>query len=137
LAVRNKEVKNMYRLRVQTDLEAAHFLEGYKGRCANLHGHSWVVEVFVVGSDLDKVGMLVDFGNIKGELTKVVDRLDHTLLNDIKEIGNPTSENLAKYIYDFMGFMVPALPSGVELEKVRIWETPRAWCEYCGEMRKV
>jgi len=115
----------MFRLRAKMDFDAAHFLEDYEGKCANMHGHLWVVEVFVLGEKLDEAGMVMDFGDIKSVLKEIVGKLDHTLLNDTKEIGNPTSENIAEYIYYYMK---PRIPK--ELEKVRIWETPRSWCEY-------
>ena len=118
----------MYRLRTQTDFDAAHHLENYEGKCARLHGHLWVVEVFVLGKELDKAGLLVDFGVIKTALNKITDgRLDHQNLNDIKEIGNPTCENVARYIFSSLK---PSIPKEVLLEKVRVWETPRSWGEY-------
>lgn len=117
----------MYRLRTKTDFDAAHYLENYEGKCANLHGHLWVVEVFVTGEELDIAGMVMDFGVIKVALKEIIEKLDHSCLNDIKEIGNPTCENVAKYIYEFMN---PRIPKEGTLEKVRVWETPRSWCEY-------
>ena len=58
----------MYRLRVEVDFDAAHRLEGYPGKCANLHGHSWKVEVFVTGEAVDSLGLVCDFGMLKQEL---------------------------------------------------------------------
>ncbi|MCW4005286.1 MAG: 6-carboxytetrahydropterin synthase QueD [Candidatus Bathyarchaeota archaeon] len=117
--------KKMYRLRIETEFDAAHNLKGYEGKCANLHGHTWKVETFIVGKELDSIGMIMDFGLLKKRLTEITETLDHSYLNDKAEIGNPTSENIAKYIFDQM-----KLPDGVKLEKVRIWESPRSWCEY-------
>jgi len=117
----------MYRLRVKTDFDAAHWLDDYEGKCSNLHGHLWIVEVFILGEKLDKAGMVMDFGDIKAALKGIVDELDHTCLNDTREIGNPTSEHIAKYIYEYMK---PKIPATNILEKVRIWENPRSWCEY-------
>ena len=116
----------MYRLRIESHFDAAHKLDGYKGKCARLHGHTWKVEVFVIGEKLDEVGMVVDFEVLKGKVKEITEKLDHTFLNDFKEIGNPTSENIARYIFKNL----KGLPKNVKLEKVRVWESPSSWCEY-------
>ena len=114
----------MYRLRIESHFDAAHKLEGYKGKCSQLHGHRWKVEIFVVGEKL-KNGMLVDLEVLKRRLERLIDKLDHTFLNEIKEIGNPTVENISRYIFENL-----KLPKGVKLEKVRVWESERSWGEY-------
>ncbi|NIO36531.1 6-carboxytetrahydropterin synthase QueD [Candidatus Bathyarchaeota archaeon] len=116
----------MYRLRVESHFDAAHKLIGYKGKCASLHGHTWKVEVFVTGDRL-KNGILVDFQVPKESLEGITGKLDHVLLNDIRDIGNPTVENISKYIFERI-----VLPEDVKLEKVRVWESPRSWGEYLG-----
>jgi 6-pyruvoyltetrahydropterin/6-carboxytetrahydropterin synthase len=121
-----KEAKGMFRLRIETEFDAAHKIESYKGKCANLHGHTWKVEIFVLGEKLDPTGMIVDFCVLKQRLKEITEKLDHSYLNETKEIGNPTSENLSKYIFEKMG----DLAENVKLEKIRIWENPRSWCEY-------
>jgi len=115
----------MYRLRVKAHFDAAHKLENYQGKCSRVHGHRWTVEVFVIGDKLNKTGLLVDFSVLKSKLEKIVEKLDHSFLNDIKEIGNPTAENLSRFI--FHNFH--ALPASVKLEKVRVWESPESWSE--------
>ncbi len=118
----------MFRLRTKTDFDAAHFLEGYEGKCKRMHGHLWVVEVFVIGETLDEIGFVMDFGDIKTALKAIINHLDHYVLNErVPEMGNPTCENVAKYIYNELK---PAIPEAGELEKVRVWETPRSWAEY-------
>jgi len=114
----------MYRLRIESHFDAAHKLEGYKGKCSQLHGHRWKVEIFVVGEKL-KNGMLVDLEVLKRRLERLIDKLDHTFLNEIKEIGNPTVENISRYIFENL-----RLPKDVKLEKVRVWESERSWGEY-------
>ena len=116
----------MYRLRIESHFDAAHKLNGYEGKCAGLHGHTWKVEVFVVGEKLDDVGILLDFDILKEKLGKTIERLDHKFLNDLKEIGNPTCENLSKYIFETL----KDLPKHMKLEKVRMWEGGKSWCEY-------
>ncbi len=117
----------MYKLRTKTDFDAAHWLEGYEGKCSRLHGHLWVVEAFVTGEELDEIGFVMDFGVIKTALKEIINNLDHYCLNDIKDIGNPTCENVAKYIYSRLK---PSIPEAGQLEKIRVWESPRSWCEY-------
>ncbi len=116
----------MIKLRVKAEFDAAHKIVGYKGKCANIHGHSWITEVFVIGKELDETGILVDYAILKERLKEITEKLDHTFLNDDTEIGNPTSENLAKYIYENM----KNIPKNVKLEKVRVWESANNWCEY-------
>ncbi len=118
----------MFRLRTKTDFDAAHWLEDYEGKCARLHGHLWVVEAFVTGEELDEIGFVMDFGVIKDALKEIINDLDHYCLNDeVPDIGNPTCENVAKYIYNRLK---PAIPEAGQLEKIRVWESPRSWCEY-------
>lgn len=116
----------MYRLRIESHFDAAHKLIGYKGKCAELHGHTWKVEVFVVGEKLGDVGILVDFNILEEKTRKIIERLDHKFLNNIKEIGNPTCENLSKYIFETL----KDLPKNITLERVRVWEGEKSWCEY-------
>jgi 6-pyruvoyltetrahydropterin/6-carboxytetrahydropterin synthase len=116
----------MYRLRVEEKFDAAHKMDGYQGKCAQLHGHTYKVEVFVLGKEVDAIGISVDLRLIKEKLRKITEQLDHSYLNDLKEIGNPSSENIAKYIFQKM----KDLPAGSTLDKVRVWETPSSWCEY-------
>jgi 6-pyruvoyltetrahydropterin/6-carboxytetrahydropterin synthase len=116
----------MFRLRVESHFDAAHKLAGYKGKCSKLHGHTWKVEVFIVGKKLNDIGILVDYRVLKEKLNEAIEKLDHTLLNDCKEIGNPTSENISRYVFENL----KGLPKNVKLEKVRVWEGERGWSEY-------
>ena len=115
----------MYRLRVESHFNAAHKLDGYRGKCSELHGHCWKVEIFVTGENLDKTGILIDFKVLKRKLEEVIEKFDHSYLNNFKEIGNPTSENISRYIFRKL-----RLPENIRLEKVRVWENSESWCEY-------
>jgi 6-pyruvoyltetrahydropterin/6-carboxytetrahydropterin synthase len=117
----------MYRLKVESDFDAAHKLEGYQGKCARLHGHTYKVEAFFFTKQLDSIGVSVDLRALKEKLIKITEKFDHSYLNDFKELGNPTTENLSHYIFLHLK---DNLPSGTTLEKVRVWETPKSWCEY-------
>lgn len=92
----------MYELSVRTHFSAAHRLRGHQGACANQHGHNWSVEIFIRGRSLDKLGMLVDFAELKQAAKATMDRLDHSDLNKLPEFKkrNPTSEQIAKWLFE-------------------------------------
>jgi 6-pyruvoyltetrahydropterin/6-carboxytetrahydropterin synthase len=119
--------KIMYRLRVKSEFDAAHKMDGYIGKCSQLHGHTYTVEAFLLAKNLDKLGISVDLRALKQKLQDIIEQFDHSYLNDFKELGAPSTENLAQYIF---GKMKISLPDGVTLEKVRVWETPKSWIEY-------
>ena len=109
----------MYSIKVEGDFSSAHNLREYKGRCEDLHGHNWKVEVVVEKETLDKLGMVMDFKTLKKRLNALLDKMDHKYLNDIayfKKV-NPTSENIAKYIYDCLKPKISGLKS------VTVWES--------------
>mgnify|MGYP001608836453 CR=1 FL=1 len=116
----------MYKVRVLSDFSAAHKLRLYKGKCENVHGHNWKIEVTARSRGLDKTGMVVDFKELKEKLNLILDGLDHKNLNDLKYFKkvNPTSENIAKYIYD------RARGTGRNVEAVTVWESDRACATY-------
>ena len=110
-------------------LEAAHWLpnvpEGHK--CRRLHGHSFRVQIFVAGPVDETLGWVMDFADLKQSFQPIEDQLDHRCLNDIEGLENPTSENLARWIWSHMK---PAL---AELSKVVVRETCTSGCVYTGE----
>lgn len=102
----------MYELSVSVDFSAAHKLRGHKGKCARLHGHNWRVEALVRSAALDKLGMVMDAGDVKTILRDFLETdLDHAFLNDIPffKKNNPTSENIAVFIYAGMKKKIPGL----------------------------
>lgn len=107
--------------------EAAHHLpmapEGHK--CRRLHGHSFKVRLYVQGEP-DSNGWVIDFSDIKHAFMPLFEQLDHQYLNDIPGLENPTSELLAKWIWNALK---PALPT---LSGVELWETCTAGCIYKG-----
>jgi len=113
----------MYEIRVRGSFSSAHHLRGYRGSCEDVHGHNWVVEVTICGEHLDKTGMLIDFRLAKKMLNSVIKLLDHKDLNKIKPFNkiNPTSENIAKYIFHAMS--QKNKNSRINISCVRIWET--------------
>jgi 6-pyruvoyltetrahydropterin/6-carboxytetrahydropterin synthase len=108
--------------------EAAHRLpnvpEGHK--CARLHGHSFHVRLVVSGEVSEPDGWVMDFGELKSSFKPIIDQLDHYYLNDIPGLENPTSENIARWIWSKLK---PELP---ELSSIEIRETCTSGCVYRG-----
>lgn len=120
----------MYELFIKTHFSAAHHLRNYDGKCANQHGHNWQVEVRCLCSELDAIGMGIDFVVLKAEVNALLDELDHTDLNefDYFKEHNPTSENLAKFLYDELTGKLN--DSRVQVSKVIVFETPSCGASY-------
>ncbi|MDD5338969.1 MAG: 6-carboxytetrahydropterin synthase QueD [Dehalococcoidales bacterium] len=118
-----------YEITVEKHFDAAHYLRGYKGKCENLHGHRYKVVVKVSAQKLDKIGLAYDFTDLKKHLGKILDRYDHTCLNDVKPFDkiNPSSENIASTIYDELK---KRLGKEVKLVSVSVWETPEQGVEF-------
>ncbi|MDD5355863.1 MAG: 6-carboxytetrahydropterin synthase QueD [Candidatus Omnitrophica bacterium] len=120
----------MFEISVKEDFSSAHNLRGYKGKCESLHGHNWQVEVIVFSKKLDKIGMVMDFKKLKEIVHKSIKDLDHTYLNDIayfKKV-NPTSENIAKYIFNKISPLVKK--ESVALKSVSVWESQDSKATY-------
>ena len=137
----------MYTLQTSASFDSAHFLKGYEGKCSNIHGHRWTVEVTVASEDIKKEGqirgMVVDFKNLKEDLNQLADELDHSLVieeGSLKEKTRealldeefrivelpfrPTAENLAEYFYDEME------EKGYQIVLVKVYETPNNCAGY-------
>ena len=122
----------MYEVMIKTEFASAHNLRNYKGACEALHGHNWKVDITVETDQLDEIGLALDFNLLKEKTNRIIGELDHIYINDhpaFKE-KNPSSENIAKYIYDKLK---AALDNGVRMQKVTIWETDDAAASYCEE----
>ena len=114
----------MFEVSVEDTFAAGHALRNYRGKCENVHGHNYRVQVTFSGPELDSIGLLVDFVEVKKLMGAVVDRLDHQFLNELPpfDVLNPSAENIAKYFYDeISGGLGQSKP--VRLGEVRIWET--------------
>lgn len=121
----------MYELTVRAAFEAAHFIDGYAGKCSRLHGHNWNIEAVVRGEELDALGMLIDFKVLKAELNKVLDDFDHRFLNELEAFAseNPTAENIARKI--FKKLAASEIFSGAtKLYAVKVFETPGSCVTY-------
>lgn len=114
----------MYEITSETNFSAAHRLKNYSGPCENLHGHNWLVRATVRCSKLDECGIGIDFKVLKKTLKTIVDEFDHKDLNAVldKFNLNPSSENIAHYIYDKLKIALSGWDGSVV--RVEVYETP-------------
>ena len=119
----------MFEVTVEETFAAGHALRGYKGKCENVHGHNYRVQISVEGPELDSIGLLVDFGDVKKLMRAVVAKLDHRFINDLPpfDVVNPSAENMAKYFYDEIS---SGVGPEVRIRKVKIWETDTTSATY-------
>jgi 6-pyruvoyltetrahydropterin/6-carboxytetrahydropterin synthase len=115
-------------LRQRLRFEAAHLLprapEGHK--CRRLHGHSYAIELVLAGEVDEERGWLIDYADIRRAFAPLHEQLDHHYLNEVPGLENPTSENLARWIWDRLAGSLP-------LREVRVEETCTSSCVYRGE----
>jgi 6-pyruvoyltetrahydropterin/6-carboxytetrahydropterin synthase len=120
----------MYTVTIETEFSAAHIIRGYNGPCSRLHGHNWKVTVEAKTDVLDAIGMSVDFYVLQKKTEEITAKFDHRDMNSIppfdKEL-NPTSENIARFIYDELKKL---LPSQIKLSFVAIGETGQYTAKY-------
>src|SRR3974377_2105244 len=92
----------MFEVSVEQTFAAGHSLREYKGKCENVHGHNHRGRWTVWGREVNRIGLIVDFVDLKNLVRAVVERLDHRFINDLEPftVINPSAENLAKYFYD-------------------------------------
>lgn len=142
----------MYILKTESCFDSAHFLSGYVGKCSNIHGHRWKVEIQVSSEslceDIQNRGMVVDFGKLKDDLRNLAEHFDHTLiiekgtlrkatmnaLNDegfaVREVDfRPTAENFARYFYEEMS------ERGYNIYLATVYETPNNCAAYKCEKK--
>ena len=121
----------MFEVMIERNFSSAHQLRGYKGKCENLHGHNYRIEIYARGSELDNIGLLVDFGESKTAADEVVTYLDHRNINELPPFDeelNPSAENLARYILESIASRVG--DDRVQVYKVRCFETPTSVATY-------
>ena len=123
----------IYTLKIITDFASAHTLRDYPGACARMHGHNWKVEVEVTASELDAIGMGVDFRVIKQAARDIAERLDHRYLNDLEPFVqiNPTAENIAAYFHQELSAQLNN--DSIRVHAVTLWETERACVRYAED----
>ena len=123
----------MYTLTVETKFASAHQLREYKGKCENLHGHSWKVQVVVTAQSLNRLGLAMDFTDLKRLTNEIVNSLDHVCLNDLPPFAdiNPSSENISRWIIESLKNKVAVY--SVTLKAVTVWESETASATYTEE----
>ena len=123
----------MFEVTVEQTFAAGHALRHYKGKCENVHGHNYRVQVTAEGDALNSIGLLVDFVELKRVVRQIVDRLDHQFINDLEPftVINPSAENMAKYFYDeIVSGINLAEEIPVRISQVKIWETETSIAVY-------
>lgn len=121
----------MFEVCVEKTFASGHALRNYKGKCENVHGHNYRVQVTVQGRELSSNGLLVDFAALKRLMNEVVEYLDHRFINDLPPFTelNPSAENIAKYFHDQMnGSLQNEVP--VRISEVKVWETDTSLAIY-------
>ncbi len=123
----------MFELMIETYFSAAHQLRGYKGACERVHGHNWKVQVHVLAERLNDIDIAIDFHELKALTNEVISQIDHSFLNDIFPFTekNPSSENIAKWIYDSLKKKINT--KNVNLSAVTVWESETASATYFEE----
>ena len=119
-----------FEVMIERNFSSAHQLRGYKGKCENLHGHNYRIEIYARGRELDNIGLLVDFVELKAAADEVVQYLDHRNINELDPFVKlqPSAENLAKYILERVAAKVS--DDRVQIYKVRCFETPTSVATY-------
>jgi 6-pyruvoyltetrahydropterin/6-carboxytetrahydropterin synthase len=111
------------------EFHAAHYLPNHEGKCKDIHGHSYILEVEVIGmihTEGPATGMIMDFSKLKKIVhDSVLEKIDHKNLNDIWD--NPTAENM---VVDISRWIEPHLPGWVTVNRIRLWETSNSYAEW-------
>jgi len=123
----------IFEVYIETHFSAAHALKDYPGDCAKLHGHNWIIRVYVSCLELNNIGIGIDFRVIKENVMEVLTVLDHCNINELPQFkdNNPSSENIAKYLYQTLS---PRINSkNIKVSKIRVSETPNSGVYYCED----
>ena len=120
----------MYEVKIKADFSAAHNLREGGGKCESLHGHNFIVEVAVESESLDEGGMVIDFRLLKSKTKAILEALDHRYLNELPFFAktNPTSENLATYIFGELSRQIDK--GSRRVSWVSVWESETSRATY-------
>jgi 6-pyruvoyltetrahydropterin/6-carboxytetrahydropterin synthase len=123
----------MYEVTIRKSFSAAHILKEIGGKCEDLHGHNFIVEVTVKGESLTEEDLLIDFRDLKKWTNEILDQLDHKYLNETEIFKgmNPSSERIARYIHDRLADKVKTM--GLNIARVTVWESENARVAYSNE----
>ena len=123
----------MYEVTIIKTFSAAHKLSDIGGKCEELHGHNFKVEVTVAGPHLNSAGLLVDFRDLKKWLKNIIESMDHQYLNELTQFTgmNPSSENIAHYICRELEPQTKS--AGLKIARIKVWESQNAVVSYIPE----
>ena len=120
-----------FEVMIERNFSSAHQLRGYKGKCENLHGHNYKIEIYARGSELNNIGLLVDFVELKQAADDLVAYVDHQNLNELEPFvkeQNPSAENVARFFLEKLASKIN--DARVQIYKVRCFETPTSVATY-------
>ncbi|HKC62411.1 MAG TPA: 6-carboxytetrahydropterin synthase QueD [Pyrinomonadaceae bacterium] len=120
-----------FEVMIERNFSSAHQLRGYRGKCENLHGHNYKIEIYARGRELNNIGLLVDFVELKDAADEIVQYLDHRNINELPPFDvelNPSAENLARFILERVASRIR--DERVQIYKVRCFETPTSVATY-------
>jgi 6-pyruvoyltetrahydropterin/6-carboxytetrahydropterin synthase len=123
-----------FEVMIERNFSSAHQLRGYRGKCENLHGHNYKIEICARGRELNHIGLLVDFVELKQAADELVTYLDHKNLNELEPFvteQNPSAENVARFCLENLAAKLN--DNRVEIYKVRCFETPTSVATYSVE----
>ncbi len=123
----------MYELKVTSGFSSAHALKGYNGKCENIHGHNWQVELITVSDTLNDIGLVIDFKLLKKYLNEIMELLDHKFINEIEFLNglNPSAENIARLIYEEFEKKIEAGKyADVVVKRINVYETASSMASY-------
>jgi len=122
--------QRLFEVKVISSFAAAHNLKDFRGKCENLHGHNWKVEVVLRGKSLESNGILVDFGEVKAATREALEEVDHKYLNELPFFSqnNPSSENVARFLFEKLSAKLNT--GGRRLHSVSAWESADACATY-------
>jgi 6-pyruvoyltetrahydropterin/6-carboxytetrahydropterin synthase len=120
----------MFEISVDYTFAAGHALRGYKGKCENVHGHNYKLRVTVAGEDVNHIGLLMDFVDLRAAIKAMVEAWDHRFLNDLPPFDklNPSAENMARVFYD--GIDPEVRKHNAHVSSVTVWETDTTSATY-------
>lgn len=120
----------MYEVTIRKSFSAAHLLKEIGGKCEELHGHNFLVEVSAAAETLNQEGLLVDFRLLKHWTDEVLSELDHKYLNELEQFKdiNPSSERIARFLFEKIG--EKARQAEVYLTRITVWESENARVTY-------
>ena len=129
-----RDMPGQFEVMIERNFSSAHQLRGYRGKCENLHGHNYKIEIYARGSELNHIGLLVDFVELKQAADELITYLDHKNLNELEPFvieQNPSAENVARFCLEKLAAKLN--DDRVEIYKVRCFETPTSVATYSVE----